>query len=58
MFGEVIDTYASAFKETGLAQAYLDVNSGPARDMRNAIISRDPERIRATWGDDHGITSG
>jgi AbiV family abortive infection protein len=48
-FGEVIDVYASAFSETKMAKAYLDAHQGSAPEMRAAIRSRDPERIRDTW---------
>ena len=39
-FGEVIDVYASAFSETGIAKAYLDAHQGSAPEMRAAIRSR------------------
>jgi AbiV family abortive infection protein len=54
-FGEVIDVYASAFSEMGIAQAYLDAHHGPAPEMRAAIRSRDAERIRDTWESTTGV---
>ena len=54
-FGEVIDMYASAFSEEGIAKAYLDSHQGPAPEMRAAIRSRDAERIRDTWESTTGL---
>ncbi len=54
-FGEMIDVYAGAFSEMGIAKAYLDAHHGSALEMREAIRSRDAERIRDTWESTTGV---
>ena len=45
----VIGVCASVFSEVGLAVAFMDKNAMPeTKEMRAALASRDPERIRAT----------
>ncbi len=48
-FSIVIEAYADMFREVGLATAYLEQHDGKGRDMREALASRDPDRVRSTW---------
>jgi AbiV family abortive infection protein len=49
VFGSVIDQYVGLFEGSGLAQAFIQANSGPAMEMRAALDSGDRETIRSAW---------